>query len=137
MARATRRRAFLHGAEELMQIFENMPERAINMLTVSTEKAAEKLLETVKEKVPTKTGALKRSYTIKRLNIKKTTRVGYTVYSRGKREGGVRYAFAVEGGTSKMKAQPHIRPAFGVTVNNMTKIISRDLNGQLEESWSD
>ena len=106
------RKSFItvEGAEELAKKFKLAAEEANKILDDAISKAADKVESDAKGNANfTKgysTGELKSSITKSKVKSKKTTRVVYKIHTKK-----VRYAFAVEAGTSKMAAQPFLRPA--------------------------
>lgn len=92
---------YVDGAKELVEMFNDMEAEAESILTDATKKGAEIALSAAKQIVRSEaylTGALHDSLDIKEEKTKKKTKKYWRVYSKGVKNGGVRYAFAVEAG---------------------------------------
>lgn len=91
--------------------------QAVNRVLLKSSRvtgpAAEAIAEAARGLVPVDTGALKKS-------IESSTRRGSRGLQEGKVTVGAKYALHVEYGTSKMAAQPYLRPA-------LTKVKGRKL----------
>ena len=85
-----------------------------------------------KEKVPVRSGALRRSLSLDKIKVRKTTTRAWKVYSKGVSKGGVRYSFAIESGTSNIKAQPFLRPANDESQEKVIKKISEIIGKELD-----
>lgn len=132
MARASRWRVYIDGAEELAEMFQEMQDVAKEILDEASKKGAEFVLEDAKRRVPVRTGKLKNSLDIKLEKSRKVTKKAYQVYSKGVSKSGIRYAFAVERGTSKTRPQPFLRPALDENVVEVKRIISEEIVKGLE-----
>ena len=127
MARARNWSIYVDGVEDLARMFRSMGDAAESILDEAAKKAAEIVLTDAKNKVPVNTGKLKASLDIKPEKRRRPTKAAYQVYSKGVSKGGVRYAFAVEGGTSKMPARPFLRPALDENKDKIKDTISDEL----------
>lgn len=132
MARARRWRTFVEGADELAKMFEDMGDVAQDILEQASKEAAEIVLASAKQKVPVDTGKLRDSLDIKLEKTRRESKKIWQVYSKGVSKGGVRYGFAVEGGTYKMKAQPFLRPALDENKERIKDKIGEVIGARLE-----
>lgn len=137
MARLRRRRTFVEGAEELLKLFEELPDEARDILSDATKEGAKIVLQKAKIKAPVRSGGLKKSLDITELKIRKQTAKGWRVYSKGVRKGGVKYGFAVETGTSRMRAKPFIRPAYDESEKIVVETINDKIFEKLDDKWGD
>ncbi len=133
MAKQRRWKIDVEGADDLVQMFDELGLAAEEILDQATKNAAEIVLADAKRKVPVRTGALRASLDIKAEKNKKPTKKVYRVFSKGVRSGGVRYAFAVENGTSKMSARPFLRPALDNNKNQIKDEMNRTIVKALEK----
>lgn len=111
MARARNYKTKVEGADELVKMFGLMQDEAEAILEEASEEGAKIVLNEAKSNVKFVSGKLRDSLDIKPEKSKKPTKKAHRVYSKGVRQGGVRYGVFVETGTSKMEAQPFLRPA--------------------------
>ena len=123
----------IDGLNEVAKLFEKMPTSAEAILDEASKVAAKDVLESAKQKCPVKTGKLRDSLDIKAEKVTKKTKRSYQVYSKGVSKGGVRYAFAVESGTSKMPAKPFLRPALDENKENIKKTISEKIIEEIDK----
>lgn len=131
-ARARRWGTYIDGAEDLVQLFQDMEETAEEILENATKKAADMVLDEAKRRVPVRTGKLKDSLEIKKEKRKKKIKAVHQVRSKGVSQGGVRYAFAVENGTRLARAQPFLRPAVDENRQKIINIIKEEIENALE-----
>ncbi|MFW2600155.1 HK97-gp10 family putative phage morphogenesis protein [Aliarcobacter butzleri] len=98
---------------KLLESLKQFPQNIQNNILVGAVRAGAKpLVDAAKANVPVDTANLKRSIGINRKKTKDKSQVWFTVSPRkgGKNDGF--YGHMVEFGTSKMAAQPFMRPAF-------------------------
>ncbi|MDS1371032.1 HK97-gp10 family putative phage morphogenesis protein [Aliarcobacter butzleri] len=98
---------------KLLESLKQFPQNIQNNILVGAVRAGAKpLVNAAKANVPVDTANLKRSIGINRKKTKDKSQVWFTVSPRkgGKNDGF--YGHMVEFGTSKMAAQPFMRPAF-------------------------
>src|SRR5690625_4185130 len=96
------------GIDELMQRIEQMGNEADKYAEEALKKAGETLQKAVKERVPVDTGNLRNHI---ELSDVKDNSIDVYVDQQGK----AYYGVMVEEGTSKMRAQPYMYPAFQLT----------------------
>ena len=98
---------------KLLDSLKQFPQNIQNNVLVGAVRAGAKpLVDAAKANVPVDTANLKKSIGINRKKTKDKSQVWFTVSPRkgGKKDGF--YVHMVEFGTSKMAAQPFMRPAF-------------------------
>ena len=134
MARARNWRTFVEGADEIAKMFNDIAEEAENILDEAANSAADIVLDAAKELCPKVTGALANSLAVKPEKNKKSNRKTYRIYSKGARDGGVRYAFAVEAGTTKMKAKPFLRPALDNNKSQVKETIAETISKGIDKA---
>lgn len=111
------------GFTELFKNLDKLEKAIVDEIEDIIKKAAEKIRDEAKEKVPELTGKLKDPIEIKTLEIKKDEiKIGI-----GPVGDDVFYWFFVEYGTSKMEAQPYLRPAFDNNKKAVEKEIAKGL----------
>jgi HK97 gp10 family phage protein len=120
-------RTYVEGIDELIKDFDKVSEVAESALDSASKASAEFILSEAKKRVPVKSGKLKNSLAVKSEKNKKSNRKTYRVYNKGVRDGGVKYAFAVEGGTKKMPAKPFLRPAVDENRRRICEIINLEI----------
>ena len=133
MAKQKKWNVKVDGLEELVKVFEKMPEVAQEALDSASKEAANVVLQSAKRNCPVKSGKLRDSLDIKAEKTSKPTKRSYQVYSKGVSQGGVRYAFAVEAGTSKAPAKPFLRPALDENKENIKKTISEKIIEEIDK----
>lgn len=121
----------MDGFDELLELVEEMPDKVNEILEDATKEAAEMVLADAKRRVKKDTWDLHDSLDVRLEKSKKETKKMWQVYSKGVSKGGVRYAFAVEGGTKKTKAQPFLRPALDENKDNVKRKISEVIVARL------
>ncbi len=119
------RNVYVDGIEDLVKFFEKNAEAAEEVLDNACEYAAKEIVKPVAiQKTPVRTGKLRNSIEVEKVKSKKQSRKTWKIYTKGERKGGVRYGFAVEGGTKKDKAQPFLRPAVDQNKDKIEQTIS-------------
>lgn len=127
MARARNWRVYVEGIDELIRDFKNTETQVEAILSEASNAGAEKVLATAKATAPTSTGFLKSKIGIKKENSKKKTKASHRIVING-----VRYSFAVEGGTKYMPANPFMRNALDSNKNNVKTIIMNKIGNAIE-----
>jgi HK97 gp10 family phage protein len=122
------------GATEVIEMMKNMADEAEKIVDEAARKAATIVKEDAKSKVKVVSGKLRDSIDIKPEKSKKKTKKTYRVYSKGVRQGGVRYAFAVEAGTSKMEAKPFLRPALDENKRNIINTVNETIGKGIDKA---
>jgi len=111
------------GFKELFKNLDKLEKAIVNEIEDIIKKAAEKIRDEAKERAPKLTGQLSDSIEVKTLEIKKDKiKIGI-----GPVGDAVFYWFFVEYGTSKMAAQPYLRPAYDNNKKAVEKEIAREL----------
>lgn len=116
------------GLDALIEKFKEMPEEKIKKLFTALKVSSLKIQEDAQAIVPVDTGRLKLS--IQSRAERKGDVVGAQVWSNASEsESGksVDYAAFVEFGTSKMKAQPYMRPALDKNKDRLMSELERVL----------
>lgn len=126
----------LDGIDELIEMFENMEEAALNALDKAAEEGCKPVLVSAKNYVKVQSGDLKNSLSIMKLKTRNKKKRFYKVYSRGVRQGGVTYGFAQETGTEKMSSNPFLRPAFDNNKQKIANIMVEELGKAIIEGGS-
>ena len=101
------------GVEKLLKSLKQFPQNIQkNIINGAIRAGAKVIADEVKKNTPTDTGNLKKSIGIIKRRSKDKTKVRFSVTPRkgGKNDGF--YGHMIEFGTSKMAAQPFMRPAF-------------------------
>jgi HK97 gp10 family phage protein len=122
------------GATEVIEMMKNMADEAEKIVDEAARKAATIVKEDATSKVKVVSGKLRDSIDIKPEKSKKKTKKTYRVYSKGVRQGGVRYAFAVEAGTSKMEAKPFLRPALDENKRNIINTVNETIGKGIDKA---
>jgi HK97 gp10 family phage protein len=120
--RRWRSRISIDGYDELMEMFQNIPDAAASVIEEAAKAGTEVAYEDAKRRVPVKTGALRDAMIMAKEKSRKKTKSTWRIKSKKLREGGVRYMLMVEFGTKKMEPQPFLRPAID---NNKLQIIEK------------
>jgi HK97 gp10 family phage protein len=121
----------IEGIEEVASMFIDMSDTCEAILDEATKSAAEIVLKDAKNKVPVDTGKLRDALEISKEKTKKG-KVGYQVRSKKLKDGGVKYAYAVEFGHKKksgtvVAAQPYLRPAIEQNKDKIKDIINEKI----------
>ncbi len=130
-----RRKTFirLEGMDELKKQLAKIDNSANVLLENASRENAETVLATAKQLVPTRTGKLRDSLTVRKESTKQG-KYTYQIYTKGESEGGVRYGFAVEYGLKKKEygARPFMRPALKKNKKNIIDNFNRSIKKALE-----
>ena len=114
----------IEGMDEVIKLLEEMGEEAESVIDDAAKSGAQIVLKRAKQIVPVDTGVLKDSLILKKSKIKNAK--VKSVYTVSKKSGAKHFA-PVELGTSKMKAQPFIRPAFDENLKNVASKINEEI----------
>jgi len=115
------RRTHIDVLDEVKKMFEDMGDAAAEVLDKATQEGAELVFNKAKQKVPVDSGKLRDSLVLKKRKVKNpTVRSEYYV---SKKSGAEHFA-PVELGTSKMKAQPFLRPAIDENMQAVAKTVN-------------
>lgn len=125
--------------EKLLDSLKQFPKNIQKNILVGAVRAATKpLVEAAKDYVPVDKGILKKSIGVHRKKTKDKSQVWFTVSPRkgGKYDGF--YGHMVENGTSKMAAQPFLRPAFesqdNASIDAATKYMAERIDKEIEKA---
>lgn len=125
-----RRGIYIEGLEELDLLFNQLPDVANKILEQATEEAAKIVMEDAVANVAVDTGKLRAHIRLKHMKLKRKTQNGWCINTKG-----VRYGFAVEYGTTKIKAQPFMRPAFDKNEAAVKAKISEVILNEIDKVW--
>ncbi len=122
--RVKKLRTHIEGMDEVIKLVEQLGNAAAEALDKASTAGAEIVLAAAKQKVPVDTGLLRDSLTLKKSKVRKPHIKSEHVVTRGK---GVEHFAPVELGTSKMKAQPFLRPAIDENKKSVAKVVTDEL----------
>jgi HK97 gp10 family phage protein len=106
--RVKKLKTYIEGMDEVIKLVQEMEDAAADALDEACKEGAELVLSEAKQKVPVDTGTLRNSLILKKSKTKNPNIK--SEYYVTKKSGAEHFA-PVELGTSKMKAQPFLRPA--------------------------
>ena len=115
------RKTYIEGLPEVEKLFSEMGDAAAEVLDKAAMDGAQIVLNDAKNKVPVDTGKLRDSLILKKSKVKNAKVRGE--YYVSKKSGAEHFA-PVELGTSKMKAQPFLRPAVDENMGKVAKTIN-------------
>lgn len=125
--------------EKLLDSLKQFPKNIQkNILVGAVRAGAKPLVEAAKDYAPVDKGILKKSIGVNRKKTKDKNQVWFAVSPRkgGKYDGF--YGHMVEFGTSKMAAQPFLRPAFesqdNVSIDAATKYMADRIDKEIEKA---
>jgi HK97 gp10 family phage protein len=104
----------IHGLEEIIRKLNALPDKLENkVVRAAIRQGANIIKEKAKSYVPIDTGDLKKSIKVTGTRYQKG-KISFVIRPSGNKKKGVSvfYARFIENGTSKMHAQPFMRPAF-------------------------
>lgn len=114
-------KTYVEGADEVIKMLGDMGDAAAGVLDDAAKAGAELVLESAKNRVPVDTGKLRDSLDLKKSKVKNPKIKGE--YYVTKKSGAEHFA-PVELGTSKMKAQPFLRPAIDENMSEVAKKVN-------------
>ena len=131
MANRTEARITIEGEKEIRDLMRNMGELATAILTKASFAGATIALGKAKELVPVRTGKLKQSLVIKKVNSKSPTREMHSIGPQTKGDASVRYGGFVEFGVPSrgIPPKPYLRPA----VDNNQDVIAAAVNSVIDD----
>ncbi len=119
----------LSGVQALFMNFKHIQQAVLDDMESIIKRAAEKIREDAEKLAPERTGRLAGSIEIKKLEITKDEiRIGVGPVGKD-----VFYWYFVEYGTSKMSAQPYLRPAFENNKDAVKREIMREINSIIQK----
>lgn len=123
-AKVRKMKTHIEGLDEAKKLMQELGEAAADVLDQAAKSGAELVLAEAKKKAPVDTGTLRDSLLIKKSKLKNAhIKSQYYVTKKS----GVDYFAPVELGTSKMKAQPFLRPA----VDENTRTVAKKINEEI------
>ncbi|MBS4021710.1 MAG: HK97 gp10 family phage protein [Dethiobacter sp.] len=123
-AKVRKMKTHIERLDEAKKLMQELGDAAADVLDQAAKSGAEIVLAEAKKKAPVDTGTLRDSLLIKKSRLKNAhIKSQYYVTKKS----GVNYFAPVELGTSKMKAQPFLRPA----VDENTKIVAKTINAEI------
>lgn len=123
-AKVRKMKTHIEGLDEAKKLMQELGDAAADVLDQAARSGAEIVLAEAKKKAPVDTGTLRDSLLIKKSKLK-NPHIKSQYYVTKKR--GVDYFVPVELGTSKMKAQPFLRPA----VDENTRTVAKKINAEI------
>ena len=119
----------LDGMDKLFRNLRSVQQAVLDNMESIIKRAAEKIREDAEKLAPKRTGKLARSIEIKKLEVTKDKiRIGVGPVGKD-----IFYWFFVEYGTSKMSAQPYLRPAFENNKDAVKREIMREINSIIQK----
>lgn len=125
--RARARMMELVGIQELIEVFETMEQKSVEIVSKASEEVSEFVEKELENKVKVKSGKLKNSISRAKVKSKRNTSAFWKVYTKGVRAGGIRYGFHVETGTIHGKSQKYARPGVDKNLNEIEMIFERKI----------
>lgn len=117
-------KTYIEGLAEVQELMSEMGEAASEVLDKAAKEGSEIVFKAAKQKVPVDTGKLKESLVLKKSKVKNPEiQCNYYV---SKKSGAEHFA-PVELGTSKMKAQPFLRPAIDENMKGIQNAINNEV----------
>jgi len=119
--RVKKLKTYIEGMDEVIKLVQKMGDAAAGALDEACKAGAELVLSEAKQKVPVDTGKLRDSLILKKSKTKNPNIK--SEYYVTKKSGAEHFA-PVELGTSKMKAQPFLRPAIDENKSGIAKRVN-------------
>lgn len=119
--RVKKLKTHIEGMDEVIKLVQSMGDAAAGALDEASKSGAELVLSEAKQKVPVDTGTLRDSLILKKSKTKNPNIK--SEYYVSKKSGAEHFA-PVELGTSKMKAQPFLRPAIDENKRGIAKRVN-------------
>jgi HK97 gp10 family phage protein len=122
--RVKKLKTYIEGLDEVLKLVEELGDAAADALDKAAKAGADIVLAAAKQKVPVDTGELRDSLILKKSKTKKPNiKSEYYVTKKS----GAKHFAPVELGTSKMKAQPFLRPAIDENKRNIAKTVNDEV----------
>jgi HK97 gp10 family phage protein len=122
--RVKKLKTHIEGLDEVIKLVAELGDAAAEALDKAAKAGAEIVLSAAKQKVPVDTGELRDSLILKKSRTRKPNiRSQYYVTKKS----GAEHFAPVELGTSKMKAQPFLRPAIDENKRNIAKTVNDEM----------
>jgi HK97 gp10 family phage protein len=119
--RVKKLKTYIEGMDEVIKLVQEMGDAAAGALDEACKSGADLVLSEAKQKVPVDTGTLRDSLILKKSKTKNPNIK--SEYYVTKKSGAEHFA-PVELGTSKMKAQPFLRPAIDENKSGIAKKVN-------------
>lgn len=114
----------IDGVDEVIKLVQKMGDAATDALDKAAKAGADIVLSKAKQKVPVDTGKLKDSLVLKKSKVKNANiKSEYYVTKKS----GADHFVPVELGTSKMQAQPFLRPAVDENKSSVAKKVNEEI----------
>ena len=118
------KKTYIEGLSEVENQLAKMGDAAGEILDRAAFEGAQIVLNAARSKAPVDTGRLRDSLILKKSKAKEPKkRVQYYITKKSD----VKHFAPVELGTSKMKAQPFLRPAFDENTSNVAKKVNEEI----------
>lgn len=122
--RVKKLKTHIEGMDEVLKLVAELGDAASVALDKAAKAGSEIVLSAAKEKVPVDTGELRESLILKKSRVKNPRiRSQYYVTKKSK----AAHFAPVELGTSKMKAQPFLRPAIDENKRSIAKTVNDEM----------
>lgn len=122
----------VQGLESLMSKLENMGKTGVKIENEALQKAAEPILEDAKNSAPVRTGRLRDGLKISKVKNSKDGK--YVLVGTDKKDKDAPFwATFIEFGTSKMPAQPFLRPAYERNKKQVIDILKEEIQKGLKD----
>lgn len=117
-------KTYIEGLDEAAQFMEDLGDAAAAVLDTAARAGADIVLADAKRRVPVDTGKLRDSLILKKSRTRKPNiKCEYYVTKKS----GAEHFVPVELGTSKMKAQPFLRPAIDENKQSIAKTVNDNM----------
>jgi HK97 gp10 family phage protein len=123
-SRVKKIKTYIDGMDEVIKLVQDMGDAAADALDKASRAGADIVLAQAKQKAPVDTGKLRDSLILKKSKLKNpNVKSEYYVTKKS----GVKHFAPVELGTSKMQAQPFLRPAVDENKRSVAKAVNDEL----------
>ena len=122
--RVRKLKTHIEGMDEVIKLVREMGDAAVDALDKASKAGAEIVLAVAKQKAPVDTGQLRDSLVLKKSKVK-NAKVKSEYYVTKK--SGTNHFAPVELGTSKMKAQPFLRPAIDENKSSVARRVNDEM----------
>lgn len=122
--RVKKLKTYIEGMDEVIKLVAELGDAAAEALDKASKAGADMVISDAKRRVPVDTGKLRDSLVLKKSRVKKVK--VKSEYYVTKKSGAEHFA-PVELGTSKMKAQPFLRPAIDENKNSIAKKVNEEM----------
>lgn len=123
-AKVKKLKTYIEGMDEVLKLVAELGDAAADALDNAAKAGATDVLSEARRRAPVDTGRLRDSLVLKKRKVRKPNVLSSYIVTGGK---GAAYFVPVELGTSKMKAQPFLRPAIDENRSRVAKIVNDEL----------